>query len=116
MWREARRPSPYCKALPSLRYRDNFLFLITPEWIIRVFSKTRAFRRLVHLKKRGVSMSQFARECLGEVQADPLKFQDMVTEKLISHLSAIYGLGVQFEQAGLTVHFLTSRLTTEDHD
>ena len=116
MWREARRPSPYCKALPSLRYRDNFLFLITPEWIIRVFSKTRAFRRFVHLKKRGVSMSQFARECLGEVQADPLKFQDMVTEKLICHLSAIYGLGVQFEQAGLTVHFLTSRLTTEDHD
>ena len=116
MWGEARRPSPYCKALLSLQYRDNFLFLVTSKWIICVFSKTRAFRRLVHLKKRGVSMSQFARECLTEVQADPIKFQGMVTEKLISHMCAIYGLGVHFEQAGLTLHFLTSRLTTQDHD
>ena len=44
MWREAKRLSPICRALPSLRYRDNFLFLISPEWIIRVFHNTRAFR------------------------------------------------------------------------
>ena len=35
------------------------------------------------------------------------------TEKLSNHLSAICGLGVQYKQAGLTIQFLTNRLTTE---
>ena len=64
MWREAKRPSPYCRTLPSLRYRDTFLFLITPEWIIRVFHNTHAFRKAVRTKKRGESYVQYRRYCL----------------------------------------------------
>ena len=108
MWREAKRPSPICRALPSLRYRDNFLFLISPEWIIRVFHNTRAFRRLVRIKKRGESCAQYKRNCLPQVQACPQALQTQVTEKLIKHLEAIYKLGVQFEQAGPTILDLPS--------
>ena len=71
MWREAKRPSPICRALPSLRYRDNFLFLITPEWIIRVFHNTRAFRKLVRIRTRGESYVQYKRNCLPQVTAYP---------------------------------------------
>ena len=38
----------------------------------------------------------------------------MVTEKLIKHLEAIYNLGVQFEQAGPTINFLTNRLSIKE--
>ena len=114
MWREAKRPSPICRALPSLRYRDNFLFLISPEWSARVFHNTRAFRRLVRIKRRGESCAQYKRNCLPLVQKDPRVLQTMVTDKLIKHLEAIYKPGVQYEQAGSTINFLTSRLSVRE--
>jgi len=104
-------PFPSRHLLPSLRYRDNYLFWVCAEWIIRVLGRTRAFLRVVPSKPKGVSVAAHLHSVLPFVRDSIATFIAIVCELLCNHIHGLLGIEVQFEQSGPEIGFLEAQLS-----
>ena len=105
---EVGTPFPSRRLLPSLRHRDNLLFRVRAEWMIRVLGRARAFPRAVPSHPRGATVAAHLSSVL-PFGRDPIAaFIALASELLCAHLHGMLGIKVQ---SGPELGFLEAQLS-----